>query len=94
MLSAAFVQAQRRRLHERLRKYPHEIRNDSLPPDMRRHKARSLRYTIPAVLKLMDSGEYGICIECGEDIPQRRLLAVPSALMCVKCATEHQGMRQ
>ena len=90
MLSPAFVQAQRERLLERLRKYPHEIKNESLPPMMRRHKARSLRHTIPAALELMNSGEYGICIECGEDIPQRRLEVVPSALMCVDCATESQ----
>lgn len=40
---------------------------------------------IERTLKRMDSGEYGICADCGEKIPEKRLLAVPEALRCVTC---------
>lgn len=41
---------------------------------------------IEAALKRMDEGTYGICIECGREIPYERLQAVPTAQYCV----EHQ----
>ena len=31
------------------------------------------------------SGEYGICMDCGDDIEERRLLAYPTAKRCVLC---------
>lgn len=33
------------------------------------------------------NGTYGVCIGCGEPIPAARLEAVPSATMCVACAS-------
>lgn len=30
-------------------------------------------------------GRYGICIDCGEDIPRDRLLAQPTAIRCAAC---------
>jgi DnaK suppressor protein len=36
-------------------------------------------------LKTIDTGEYGICLECGQDIPARRLDAIPWARYCVSC---------
>ena len=48
-------------------------------------------------LKLIDSaltrikqGKYGVCIKCGKRIPQKRLEAVPYALMCVDCKSEDE----
>ena len=40
---------------------------------------------LEAALKLIDAGEYGTCLGCGEDIPDKRLEAVPDARMCVPC---------
>jgi len=40
---------------------------------------------IERTLKRMDSGEYGFCADCGEKIPEKRLLAVPEAIRCVTC---------
>jgi DnaK suppressor protein len=34
----------------------------------------------------MDSGEYGYCGSCGEEIPEARLLALPWTRLCVNCA--------
>jgi len=40
---------------------------------------------IDAALHKLDDGSYGVCEECGEDIPVKRLDAVPSASYCVSC---------
>ena len=34
----------------------------------------------------MDTGTYGICIVCGDDIDDRRLEAVPQTPRCINCA--------
>ena len=36
------------------------------------------------------SGEYGICIDCGNDIGYDRLKAFPSALRCIQCQERHE----
>lgn len=40
---------------------------------------------IERTLKRIDTGEYGFCADCGEKIPEKRLLAVPEAIRCVTC---------
>jgi len=45
------------------------------------NRARRLRLALERV----DDGDYGLCTECGEPIPARRLLAVPDATTCVAC---------
>lgn len=41
---------------------------------------------IEKALKLMRSGEYGYCLNCDEEIPEKRLEFDPSLLLCVACA--------
>jgi len=41
---------------------------------------------IDAALKRIDEGEYGYCISCGDDIPEKRLAFDPAAARCVDCA--------
>jgi len=48
-------------------------------------------------LRLIDSaiarirqGQYGICIKCDKRIPQKRLEAIPYALMCIECKSEDE----
>lgn len=36
-------------------------------------------------LRRLDAGEFGICVDCGEDINLRRLAAVPWAPTCIVC---------
>jgi RNA polymerase-binding transcription factor len=31
------------------------------------------------------AGTYGVCIECGREIPPQRLQAVPEAVRCIDC---------
>jgi DnaK suppressor protein len=40
---------------------------------------------IDLALRRIDSGDYGICTDCGIDIPTARLHANPVALRCVNC---------
>ena len=36
-------------------------------------------------LSRLDEGVYGYCLECGEEIPERRLRALPFAIRCKDC---------
>lgn len=38
-----------------------------------------------AALARLDAGDYGTCVDCGEPIPERRLLAQPFAVRCLAC---------
>lgn len=40
---------------------------------------------IREALGRFDTGEYGACPECGEDISPARLRAHPTALLCIQC---------
>lgn len=40
---------------------------------------------VRAALKRMDEGTFGICLRCEEDIPEKRLKAVPWAAYCISC---------
>jgi len=48
---------------------------------------------IEAAIKRITDGTYGICEECGVNIPRARLNAVPFAHLCVKCASELEQNR-
>lgn len=37
-------------------------------------------------IALLDSGNYGICQACGEDIAKQRLAVQPAAIKCIQCA--------
>lgn len=55
---------------------------------VRQRKDELLR--LESALRLIDAGKYGECNGCGEDIPDKRLEAVPDAQMCVACLSELQ----
>ena len=40
---------------------------------------------VEEAIEKMDSGQYGICSECGELIPEGRLKVIPFATHCVDC---------
>ncbi len=42
---------------------------------------------IAAALVRIDEGEYGYCLECGEEIAVRRLELAPAAPLCIGCAS-------
>ena len=43
---------------------------------------------IENALQRMREGQYGLCEECGCNIPMARLNALPYATMCIKCQRE------
>lgn len=46
------------------------------------------RQRIQAALKRIDSGEYGYCVFCGEEIAEGRLRFDPSVAACIACAKQ------
>lgn len=45
---------------------------------------------IDVALSRIEEGSYGVCEECGAKIPKQRLMALPYATMCVKCAARSE----
>ena len=45
---------------------------------------------IDAALARIDSGDYGVCADCGAEIDPKRLTALPFALLCSECATRRE----
>jgi DnaK suppressor protein len=43
---------------------------------------------IDAAMGRLDAGTYGVCEECGEDIPLERIKALPFTLFCVDCQSK------
>jgi DnaK suppressor protein len=42
---------------------------------------------LDAARRRLDAGQYGLCIDCGVEIPLARLDAQPAALRCIACQT-------
>lgn len=55
--------------------------------DFRRLKA------IEDAIRRMDREEYGECASCGDDINEKRLVAVPWATLCIQCQEEAERER-
>lgn len=49
---------------------------------------------IDAALERMDTGEYGLCENCGNEIAIARLRALPMAQLCIECATAREKRQQ
>lgn len=48
---------------------------------------------IGAALQRLDADEYGVCTDCGADIPLARLKVQPQALRCVACESSQESRR-
>lgn len=48
---------------------------------------------VAAALRRLREGDYGICADCGADIPFARLQVEPWALRCVACETRREKAR-
>lgn len=46
------------------------------------HRLRALK----GALQRVEDGSYGVCVDCGETIPDGRLEALPAATRCTSCA--------
>ena len=45
---------------------------------------------IQAALKRIEERTYGLCLDCEEAIPEKRLTANPYAQLCVSCAEDRE----
>lgn len=57
-----------------------------------RRRGESLR-RIERALTRLDSGDFGVCIDCDEDINPKRLAFDPAAERCIRCAALAEGQR-
>jgi DnaK suppressor protein len=46
---------------------------------------------IQMALNAIDNGTYGICAQCGKEIPEERLRANPAAILCVPCKNNEES---
>ncbi|MCL6480295.1 MAG: TraR/DksA family transcriptional regulator [Firmicutes bacterium] len=54
---------------------------------------RALLQLVEEALKRVKNGNYGLCVNCGEEIQQKRLEAVPWARYCISCQQkQEQGL--
>jgi len=49
---------------------------------------------IEEALRRLDEGTFGYCFECGEEISERRLRALPFALRCKDCEEARENAQQ
>jgi DnaK suppressor protein len=68
--------------------HPAEVATDA---DLRERELRQqLRWRereerLRAALEAIEAGTYGVCVDCGAEIPEGRLRALPDAARCVSC---------
>jgi DnaK suppressor protein len=55
-----------------------------------RDRERKLISKIREALDRIDSGEFGECEDCGDQISEARLLARPVTTLCIECKTEQE----
>jgi DnaK suppressor protein len=48
---------------------------------------------VEAALKRVEEGTFGVCLRCEEDIPDKRLKALPWAAYCVSCQEQVDRLR-
>lgn len=51
----------------------------------RSSQRRTVLRMVEAALKRIADGSFGVCVACGEDIPSRRLEALPWTQFCLRC---------
>lgn len=59
-----------------------------------RDRERTLLRKIDKALEKIESGEYGLCEECGEPIEIKRLEARPVTDMCIRCKEEQERLER
>jgi RNA polymerase-binding transcription factor len=65
------------------------LQAQSMAVETSRLKQQQLR-KISMALSLIESGDYGYCSICDQDIDHRRLEVDPAATMCVPCASKQE----
>ena len=59
-----------------------------------RDRERKLISKIQSALERIDSGDFGICESCGDDIRVERLNARPVTTLCIACKKKQEAMEK
>jgi len=62
-----------------------EAENEEVLIELQREAQQELVVIDEALIKL-EQGSYGVCSQCGEEISQGRLDALPYVINCINCA--------
>lgn len=61
------------------------MQSQQMAQELARRRQQQL-VKIEGALRRIESGDYGYCVDCGEEINVRRLSLDPTNTRCVKCA--------
>jgi DnaK suppressor protein len=59
-----------------------------------RDRERKLIKKIQQALQRIEDGEFGVCVECGDDISIPRLKARPMTTLCINCKSKQEQDEQ
>lgn len=59
-----------------------------------RDRERKLLTKIKSALERIDSGEFGVCESCGDDIGEERLKARPVTTLCISCKKKQEALEK
>ena len=59
-----------------------------------RDRERVLIHKIKEAIARIDDGAYGLCVLCGNEIAEKRLIARPVATHCIDCKTELEQLER
>lgn len=65
-----------------------ELMNDQVVSEKALKEALIRKNKLEYALRNVDTSEYGVCIECEEEIPVKRLLILPESTHCITCASQ------
>lgn len=65
------------------------ISMENLQNSLQENEMGELRL-LESALERIEKGEYGICIDCGEQISERRLETFPYAARCIVCQEAYE----
>jgi DnaK suppressor protein len=64
---------------------------ESLRTSLQDSDLEQYKRVVRAIRKI-DDGSYGVCIDCGNDISEKRLVSYPDADRCLACQEEYEDM--
>jgi DnaK suppressor protein len=102
------LETRRREIHDKLRSLretlPDEITNvkdaeeqsvndfvQEVELALMEMKSETLQKIDEALVRL-EEGTYGTCAECGQEVPEARLRALPFALLCIACQSRAEEL--